>query len=120
MFSRYRHAPAAAATLVCLSWFILSAAFLTEVSHAKTPVTAVVQCGDPDEFETRVSDPEMGGGGKAPMSSDASGEGTGGVSKNGPKEETAPSGGTLPFEYRDVERALRRLIVFVTVELDLM
>lgn len=72
MFSRYRNATAAATILACLAPLIVSSVLLSEPSYARTPVTPVVQPGDPDEFETSVSIRSPGDGDKRSMSGDSS------------------------------------------------
>jgi hypothetical protein len=120
MFSRRRLTPAAAAMLVCLSALIISAAFTCEISHAKVSVKPIVQPGDPDEFETRVSGPEFGGGKKNPLSSDSSEEGDGTPTRGVPREDVKAAAEALPFEYRAPASALKRFLIFVVMELDVM
>jgi hypothetical protein len=118
MFSRYRCAPAATAMLVCFSVLILSAVLVNEPSYAKNSVTPVLQPGDPDEFETRVSDRGSGGGGRTPLSADDSRREAGTAPREVPREEAKPAGEALSFRYSALSRALKRYIAFVVIVLD--
>lgn len=118
MFSRYRHAPAAAVLLVCLSVMIISAVSVSEMSYAKGGVALTFNCGDPDEFETRISGPQSGGGSKVPLSSDSSLSTPNPAPLKTPTEEVKQASKVLPFDNGRLAKALKRLIFFVVVELD--
>lgn len=120
MFSRYGHVPAAAVMLMCLSVLILSAVSLSETSYARNPVTPTLQTGDPDEFETGVGESAPFGGMKAPMSADASMDRGGPAALEAPGEEEGAAGDASAFWNSALRRALRRFVLFVMVELDVM
>ena len=118
MFSRHCHVPAAAALLVCFSVLILSAVLVYETSYAKNSVIPAITPGDPDEFETGVSDRELGGGGRTPLSAGKSCGEAGSPARNVPREELKPAGEALSLSYSALSRALKRFVAYVVLELD--
>ncbi len=120
MFSRYRSVPMAAAMLICLAAIIISSVTDSRPCLAKSSVQVMLASGDPDEFETRVYDPNGGGVSKTALSGDASAARPR-TEFGAPLPEVRSGPAEAPGSWHEIlVRAVRRFARLVVIELDLM